>query len=101
MFGLTYLKNVTTLEYNSDRCTGCTLCTQVCPHEVFIMNDKKAELANPDLCMECGACALNCREEAISVKSGVGCAWGIINGIIRGTEPTCGCGDESGSGSCC
>jgi NAD-dependent dihydropyrimidine dehydrogenase PreA subunit len=101
MFGLTYLKNVTTLEYRKEKCTGCTLCTQVCPHGVFRMENKKAVLEKPDLCMECGACALNCKEEAIYVKSGVGCASGIINGIIRGTEPTCGCGDDADSVSCC
>ncbi len=101
MFGLTYLKNVTTLKYDSERCTGCTLCTQVCPHEVFRMKGNKAELVNRDLCMECGACALNCREGAISVQSGVGCAAGILTGMIKGTEPTCGCGDDSGSVSCC
>ena len=49
--------------------------------------------------MECGACALNCAQDAIYVKSGVGCAAGIIEGILRGTEPTCGCGD--GAAGCC
>jgi len=39
--------------------------------------------------MECGACALNCQHGAIKVKSGVGCAAGIISGILRNTEPTC------------
>ncbi len=101
MFGLTYLKSVSTLEYNKEKCTGCTLCTQVCPHEVFIMKGKKAELVDRDLCMECGACALNCREGAISVESGVGCAAGVLTGMIKGTEPTCGCGDDPGSVSCC
>jgi hypothetical protein len=47
--------------------------------------------------MECGACAMNCQTGAVTVKSGVGCAAGIINGLLRGTEPTCDCG----SGGCC
>jgi hypothetical protein len=32
----------------------------------------------------------------------VGCAYGIILGKLRGTEPTCGCGDADEEGtSCC
>ena len=38
-------------------------------------------------------------QEAITVRSGVGCAAGILNGILRGTEPTCDCSKDSGS--CC
>lgn len=99
MMKLTYLKNVNTLKLEGVKCNGCTMCTIVCPHAVFVMKEKKSFIQNKDLCMECGACAKNCPTEAISVRSGVGCAAGIINGLLRGTEPTCDC---SGSGnSCC
>jgi ferredoxin len=37
------------------------------------------EILNADLCMECGACALNCPVEALSVRPGVGCAVAILN----------------------
>lgn len=67
------------------------MCIIVCPHEVFQLKEKKAFILNKDQCMECGACEKNCPEGAISVRSGVGCAAGIINGLIRGTEPTCDC----------
>ena len=93
-----YLENVVSLEYFAEKCTGCRMCTIVCPHGVFEMRDKHAVLVNRDYCMECGACAMNCASEAITVKSGVGCAAGIINGILRGTEPTCDC---SGQVGCC
>jgi len=49
--------------------------------------------------MECGACEKNCPEGAISVRSGVGCAAGIINGILRGTEPSCDCANTGKN--CC
>ena len=98
MTGLTYLKDVITLRLDSELCNGCTMCTIVCPHEVFIMKEKKSLIQHKDLCMECGACAMNCPTGAITVRSGVGCAAGIINGLIRGTEPTCDC---SGSNSSC
>ena len=93
-----YLKDVVTLELDIEKCSGCIMCTIVCPHQVFEMVNKKSRIVNKDNCMECGACALNCPDQAITVKTGVGCAAGIINGFIRGTEPTCGCDDNP---SCC
>jgi ferredoxin len=40
---LRYLKDVVTLELDSDKCTGCGLCTHVCGHVVFAINFKDAE----------------------------------------------------------
>lgn len=94
----TYLKNVVTLQLDKEKCSGCLMCTIVCPHKVFEMVDKKSTIKFKDNCMECGACALNCPDQAITVKKGVGCAAGVINGFIKGTEPTCGCDTNS---NCC
>jgi len=94
-----YLANVTTLQYASDKCTGCGRCAEVCPRGVFVMRDKKAAVTDKDQCMECGACALNCEFGAIVVDSGVGCAAAIINSMITGGPPSCGCGDTAAS--CC
>jgi len=94
-----YLANVTTLQYYTDKCAGCGRCMEVCPQGVFEMRDKRAVVLDRDQCMECGACALNCEFGAISVNSGVGCATAIINSMITGGEPTCGCGDAT-SGCC-
>jgi len=96
-----YLANVTTLEYDIDKCTGCGICTQVCPHSVFVMKDKRASITDRDRCMECGACSLNCEFDAITVDYGVGCAAAIITGMITGGEPTCGCDSDNDTGSCC
>lgn len=84
-----YLKNVTTLAYDPEKCIGCGQCTNVCPHAVFRMEGRKAVLADRDRCMECGACAGNCPAEAISVHAGVGCAAAIIAGFLTGREPSC------------
>jgi len=98
MIGMAYLPNVVTLEYDADKCNGCQMCLMVCPHAVFAMENKRAKIVDRDACMECGACAKNCPEKALSVRAGVGCAYAIIIGAIRKTEPNCGCGDSS---SCC
>ncbi len=80
----TYLKNVVTLKLFTDKCNACGMCVAVCPHSVFIIEDKKARIWNRDACMECGACAQNCPSDAISVRSGVGCASKFIRGQKHG-----------------
>lgn len=89
--GLRYLKNTVTLTIVPDKCVGCGLCIEVCPHAVFQMTDNRAVIADKDACIECGACAKNCQFNAINVKTGVGCATALINGMLRGTEPACDC----------
>ena len=76
--GLRYLKDVATLELDSEKCTGCGMCTQVCAHAVFAVNGKVAQILDRDGCMECGACAMNCPVDAVTVRAGVGCAWAIF-----------------------
>jgi len=98
MRSLVYLEDVVTLELDTLLCNGCRMCIRVCPHNVFEISDKKARIINRDYCMECGACEKNCPENAIKVRSGVGCAAGILNGILRNTEPSCDC--SSGSNCC-
>ena len=93
-----YLKNVTTLAFDAGKCTGCGKCTEVCPHGVFDMGEGTVRIADKDLCMECGACALNCSAKAIEVNAGVGCAAAIIMNWFAGKEQVCG---RSGDGECC
>lgn len=96
-----YLADVTTLEFFPEKCTGCGRCVEVCPHGVFRMADKKATITDRDLCMECGACAVNCEFGAVKVDYGVGCAAAIINSMITGGEPSCDCSGSENKGSCC
>jgi len=89
MTGLRYLRDVVTLELDPELCTGCAVCTQVCPHGVFEMRDARAVIVDRDACIECGACASNCAWNAVTVNAGVGCAAGIIAGWLTGGEPNC------------
>ncbi|MFW6334680.1 MAG: 4Fe-4S dicluster domain-containing protein [Desulfosalsimonas sp.] len=63
-------------------CTGCGICTVVCPREVLSMKNGRAEIADRDACMECGAFAVNCPAGALSVQAGVGCAPAVINSAL-------------------
>ena len=96
-----YLSNVATLELIAGKCTGCGVCTEVCPHAVLAIENKKAVIMDKDSCMECGACANNCAFGALRVDKGVGCAAAVINGMIKVRGPSCDCGGGSGKGECC
>jgi NAD-dependent dihydropyrimidine dehydrogenase PreA subunit len=60
----------------------------------------RAVVTDKDLCMECGACAMNCEYGAIAVNSGVGCAAALINSMLTGGPPSCGCDSTAGSVCC-
>lgn len=94
-----YIDGVVSLKLNRDACIGCQTCERVCPHAVFRIEQRKAYLADRDACMECGACARNCPVGALSVRSGVGCAYAVIVGALTGTEPRCDCPAPSGDSS--
>jgi NAD-dependent dihydropyrimidine dehydrogenase PreA subunit len=67
-----YLEDVATLVLDVQKCIGCGLCTEVCPHAVFEMDQNKARIVDFNACMECGACVTNCPVGAVSVNPGVG-----------------------------
>jgi ferredoxin len=91
-----YLKDVATLRLDPEKCAGCGICLEVCPHGVLAMDEGRARIANRDACMECGACARNCPAHAVSVQVGVGCAAAVINAAF-GRENAC-CVIEPGDG---
>ena len=56
---------------NSNRCTACELCMQVCAYNAIeIEETKRGKTAkvNSALCKGCGACAATCRCSAIDIK---------------------------------
>jgi NAD-dependent dihydropyrimidine dehydrogenase PreA subunit len=94
-----YLHEFISLELDADKCRGCRTCVRVCPQGVFGFADRRAFIRDRKACMECGACALNCRFKAIKAGRGVGCAAAIINGLIKGGEPSCDCGGSPARGT--
>lgn len=86
MQGFRYLAGVATIALDPVLCVGCGACETVCPHQVFLVDGKKASIVDADACMECGACAANCPVQAIQVQPGVGCASYIIKKWIYGKD---------------
>jgi NAD-dependent dihydropyrimidine dehydrogenase PreA subunit len=88
---VTRASELNTLRYDPELCTGCRMCVEVCPHGVFTLDSRVAQIADGDACMECGACQLNCPAGAIAVDSGVGCAVAMIRAALRGQKegPCC------------
>ncbi len=53
---------------DKDKCTGCEECVDVCPVDVFEMEDDKSEPVNADGCVGCESCVEVCEVEAITVE---------------------------------
>jgi NAD-dependent dihydropyrimidine dehydrogenase PreA subunit len=56
-----------TVQLLEDRCTGKAMCEQVCPKDRFRVDGKlhKAVIAAGDGCVQCGACVVQCPEDAL------------------------------------
>ena len=50
------------------KCTGCGECIDVCPSEVFELQDEKSEPVNAEECLGCESCIEVCEAEAITVE---------------------------------
>jgi NAD-dependent dihydropyrimidine dehydrogenase PreA subunit len=56
------------IELVADRCTGAAECLQVCPRNVLELHHHRIELARPDDCIRCGACIVQCPEDALRFR---------------------------------
>ena len=50
------------------KCVGCVECVDVCPTEVFEMENEKSVVSEPDECLGCESCVEVCEEAAIVVE---------------------------------
>lgn len=84
-----YIENVTTLELDANKCTGCGKCAEVCPHRILYVEDGRAKIIHKDYCIECGACMKNCPFYAIKVETGTGCAYAVIRSLFIRKKQSC------------
>ena len=52
---------------DQDKCEGCEECVEVCPVDVFEMEDGKSNPVNAEECLGCESCIEVCEPEAITV----------------------------------
>jgi ferredoxin len=66
-------------------CIGCGWCIEVCHHQILRLDpEKKVIFTNEALCIECGACALQCPSNAlIAHPEGCGCVSGVVKKKLR------------------
>lgn len=62
------------VELNADTCEGRAMCREVCPKNCYIIDavSHKAEIAKPDECVQCGACIVQCPEDALAFVTPAG-----------------------------
>jgi NAD-dependent dihydropyrimidine dehydrogenase PreA subunit len=55
------------VEVDAEKCEGCEECVEVCPVDVFEMQDEKSVVVAEDECLGCESCIEVCDQEAITV----------------------------------
>lgn len=54
-------------EVNTEKCVGCGECVEVCPVDVYEIQDEKSVPVNADECIGCESCVDACEYDAITV----------------------------------
>ncbi|NDV24562.1 ferredoxin [Desulfovibrio sp. JC022] len=52
---------------DNDKCNGDGECVDVCPTEVYELQDGKAVAVNEDECLGCESCIEVCEQDAITI----------------------------------
>jgi len=55
------------IEVDEEKCIGCGDCVDVCPVDVYEMQDEKSVPVNVEECIGCESCVEACEQEAITV----------------------------------
>lgn len=58
------------IRFDEDKCTGTWQCYEVCPVGCWTPDRtrRKVMFHDPNLCIACGACVLQCPEDAIELR---------------------------------
>ena len=70
------------LKVNPERCIGCGLCTEVCPHKAVFLRDSKAEV-DREACRACGKCAKVCHTGALEFLGRWATAEEILDELVK------------------
>jgi NAD-dependent dihydropyrimidine dehydrogenase PreA subunit len=54
-------------EVDIEKCIGCGECVDICPVDVYEIQDEKSVPVNADECVGCESCIEVCEHEAITV----------------------------------
>lgn len=56
------------IELNAEACRGRAMCWEVCPKSCYVIDTArhKAVIAASDACVQCGACIVQCPEDALA-----------------------------------
>ena len=63
------------VQFDSDKCKGCSLCVAACPKKILRLSQTQlngkgfhpAEVVSQDQCIACGFCAVMCPDSVITV----------------------------------
>ena len=55
-------------EVNDEKCIGCEECVEVCPVDVYEIQEKKSVPVNGEECIGCESCIEVCEQNAITVS---------------------------------
>ena len=55
------------VEVDPEKCVSCEECIEVCPSDVFEMQDEKSVPVNEEECVGCESCVEACESGAITV----------------------------------
>jgi NAD-dependent dihydropyrimidine dehydrogenase PreA subunit len=63
-----------TVALDADKCQGRAICREVCPKDRFQIDSKahKASIISENECVQCGACIVQCPEDALAFVDGSG-----------------------------
>jgi NAD-dependent dihydropyrimidine dehydrogenase PreA subunit len=56
------------IDVDVEKCIGCGECVEICPTEVYELQDEKAVPVNDEECVGCESCVEACEQEAITVE---------------------------------
>jgi NAD-dependent dihydropyrimidine dehydrogenase PreA subunit len=53
---------------DQEKCNGCGECVEICPVEVYELQDEKSVPVNAEECTGCESCIEVCEQDAISIE---------------------------------